>query len=68
MSLIDRVQEKQIRVIFTLVGILAAVTSLSVWYQSRKHKKADDTIRKMELEIKQLELEKLRNQKASKMI
>lgn len=63
MSLIDSVQEKQIRIIFTLLGIAAAITTLNLYLQARKHKKADDTIRNMELEIKQLELEKLKSEK-----
>ena len=63
MSLIDSVQEKQIRIIFTLFGIAAAITTINIYLQARKHKKADDRIRSMELEIKQLELEKLRSEK-----
>ena len=63
MSLIDSVQEKQIRIIFTLFGIAAAITTINIYLQARKHKKADDRIRSMELEIKRLELEKLRTEK-----
>ena len=66
MSLIDSVQEKQIRIIFTLLGIVAAITTINLYLQARKHKKADDRIRSMELEIKQLELEKLRGEKMQK--
>ena len=66
MSLIDSVQEKQIRIIFTLLGIAAAITTLTLYLQARKHKEADDRIRSMELEIKQLELEKLRGEKMQK--
>ena len=66
MSLIDSVQEKQIRIIFTLLGIVAAITTINLYLQARKHKEADDRIRSMELEIKQLELEKLRGEKMQK--
>jgi|TARA_R110000868_G_scaffold52970_3_gene166768 hypothetical protein len=68
MNLIDIKQERQIRIIFALLGIIGAVTTISLFIQSRKHKKADDFIRSMELEIKTLELQKLKNEKKTQKI
>jgi len=63
MSLVSLTQERQIHILFGIVGTITAVTTISLYLQKRKHKKADDLIRTMELEIKSLELSKLRNEK-----
>lgn len=60
---VDLLQEKQIRLLFYLVATMGALTTLAVYWQNRKAKEEQEPVRKMEAELKQLELEKLRSEK-----
>jgi cell division protein FtsL len=61
---VDLLQEKQIRVLFYLVATMGALTTLAVFYQNRKMRKEKLPLIKMEEELKQLQLEKLRSEKS----
>jgi|TARA_R110000803_G_scaffold25320_1_gene60485 hypothetical protein len=66
MNLVDKIQEKKIKILFYLVGTVGAIATFSVFLRNRKHIEKDDAIRNMELEIKKLELSKLLNEKKLK--
>ena len=63
MKIVDRIQEKRIRVLFGLVAFLGGVTSLLLYTQRRKGEKETREILNMEKELKALQLEELKARK-----
>jgi len=66
MNLVDKIQEKKIKILFYIIATLGALATFSVFLRNRKHIEKDDAIRNMDLEIKKLELSKLLNEKKLK--
>jgi sensor histidine kinase YesM len=63
MKLVDLVQEKKIRLLFGLVAVIGVVSSVAIYLQKRKFTKDEEALIKLEKEVKQLMLEKLRKEK-----
>ena len=63
MKIIDKLQEKKIRVLFGLVAFLGGMTTLLLYAQKRKYNKESKEILDMERELKSLQLEELRLRK-----
>lgn len=60
---IDLIQEKQIRLLFYLVGILGATTTLVLYFQNKKVRAEKSELTEMEKELTALQLEKLKREK-----
>lgn len=66
MKLIDKVQEKNIRLLFGAVAFLGGVTALLLYFQRRKFAGEQKELLNLEKEIKTLELEELRKNRQSR--
>ena len=66
MKIVDKLQEKKIRVLFACVAFLGGFTSILLYSQRRRNSKEQKGILNMEREVKSLQLEELKMRKAKR--
>jgi hypothetical protein len=62
---IDKIQEKQIRLLFITVAALGAVTSILLYNARKKGEKSRQELFELDKQIKELQLRKLRKEVGS---
>ena len=66
MKIIDRLQEKKIRVLFGLVAFIGGITSLLLFSRRNKNSKENKEIMDLEKEVRSLQIEDLKMRKAER--
>jgi hypothetical protein len=67
MKIIDKLQEKKIRVLFGLVAFLGGVTSLLLYTQRKRNSKENKEIMDLEKELRTLQIEDLKMRKEERL-
>lgn len=60
MNKLNLLQERKIKLLFGFVAFIGGLTTLMVYIQNRKTKKEEDEIRKLEKELKILQIDKIK--------
>ena len=66
MKIIDKLQEKKIRVLFGLVAFIGGLTSILLFHQRNKNSKENKVVMDMEKELRALQIEELKMRKANR--
>lgn len=59
-SSVDKTQNSEIRIIFELIAALAAVTTVIIYIERKKHRKLEEEVLSLDKNIKELQLHKLK--------
>ena len=62
-TITDKLQSKQIRLLFGLVAFLGGASTLLLYFQRRKNSKEEKELLALDKELKELQLRKLKSQK-----
>jgi len=60
---IDALQNKKIKGLFYLIAAMGAATTLFVYYEKQKAKPELEKLKELEIELKSLQLQKLKSEK-----
>ena len=56
-------QEKSLNIIFGLVAALSGLAAILIYIDNRRHSKVQEEINKLDKELKQMQIDKLKNEK-----